>query len=419
MGTRRRALSGFSLIELLVVVAIIAVLIGILLPALGDARRSAKSAVCEGNVRQYATATGSYASERKDRLPAMDWRRGSLPPADLPGQDFEQRANTQFYFATDLEAASYQVVYIIRKKTGMNNDKAPVPVNWIPYILYTHIPLNDYIGGNLPSPIAVCPEDAWRREVQRHWENPQSTGLPYPADGGDGTMSNWRWPFSTSYSIHQAHWGPSRARRVQNPEDGLMSIQAIWYPEDNVLNGLGGNYYTTDGNSRLPGQFGVNKYTDVRFPSQKVIMSDEWGRHSGRRPILYAAPESRQPLGFYDGSVRVLRTAEVNPGWDPTNGSSRKNMAKRLRYVKEQQTFDPKLNPISVTIPATSATVERNQYRVCAGWFKYTRGGLYGWDVPRGVGDKGLRATIQGTGLNQTMNTGIIESELDTSVGDW
>lgn len=60
---------GFSLIELLVVIGIIAVLIAILLPTLGKARESAKRVACLSNVRQLATAVTAYLADNRQYLP--------------------------------------------------------------------------------------------------------------------------------------------------------------------------------------------------------------------------------------------------------------------------------------------------------------------------------------------------------------
>src|SRR5687768_14416137 len=66
MGHFRRA---FSLIELLVVIGIIAVLIGILLPVLSEARKSASAVQCASNMRQLASALISYAGEFGGKFP--------------------------------------------------------------------------------------------------------------------------------------------------------------------------------------------------------------------------------------------------------------------------------------------------------------------------------------------------------------
>ena len=60
---------GFTLIELLVVISIIALLIGILLPAIGRARKNAQKLVDSSNQRQIVTGLTTYASTNRDRYP--------------------------------------------------------------------------------------------------------------------------------------------------------------------------------------------------------------------------------------------------------------------------------------------------------------------------------------------------------------
>ena len=73
---RRR---GFTLVELLVVIGIIALLISILLPTLSKARNAAKSTACLSNLRQMGQGFAIYTAENKGRLLEYIWFTSADP----------------------------------------------------------------------------------------------------------------------------------------------------------------------------------------------------------------------------------------------------------------------------------------------------------------------------------------------------
>lgn len=77
---RSGAERGFTLVELLVVVAIIMLLLALLLPALQSVKEMAHAAVCQSNLRQIGQRFNLYAS---------DWG-GSLPAPKAPGSNWQQ-----------------------------------------------------------------------------------------------------------------------------------------------------------------------------------------------------------------------------------------------------------------------------------------------------------------------------------------
>jgi prepilin-type N-terminal cleavage/methylation domain-containing protein len=81
MKIRSDALKAFTLVELLVVIAVIGILAALLLPVLARAKDRAKRTQCMNNLRQFNLGLIMYGSDNREQLPVMN---GGLWAWDLP-----------------------------------------------------------------------------------------------------------------------------------------------------------------------------------------------------------------------------------------------------------------------------------------------------------------------------------------------
>jgi prepilin-type N-terminal cleavage/methylation domain-containing protein/prepilin-type processing-associated H-X9-DG protein len=95
MSSRRKLRRGFTLIEILVVIAVIAILAAILFPVFAMAREKARSAVCLSNQKQLASAMAMYVQDYDERFPI--WRYFVPISSEYPNGEVTWVENLQPY----------------------------------------------------------------------------------------------------------------------------------------------------------------------------------------------------------------------------------------------------------------------------------------------------------------------------------
>ncbi len=124
---------GFTLVELLVVIGIIAVLLGVLLPVIAGVQARGRDLACQSNVRQAVTLLLAYAAENGGQLPyGYYWTPAGghpygwgLPPTNPPA-----RGVTMWAIVSRMTSSSYDIVDYF---SPMRED-GPTPNNSAPFL---------------------------------------------------------------------------------------------------------------------------------------------------------------------------------------------------------------------------------------------------------------------------------------------
>jgi prepilin-type N-terminal cleavage/methylation domain-containing protein len=212
--TRRRGSAGFTLVELLVVIGIIALLVAILMPALSRAREQAIRTQCGSNIRQWGIAFQMYANANKGYFP---YNGRAIAGCPVPGVHMSWNSSIMQQF-------------------------------WEEYLLK-----NRNLGDRDRENILFCPTQEWHREHQN--DTDLKGGLigyfimPHrdPADPGNGmdyTPAGDTWV--TKKKFHQeAKHAPIMSDMQQFDGNGWARFSSHIHKKTSKP--LGGNFLFEDG----------------------------------------------------------------------------------------------------------------------------------------------------------------------------
>ena len=161
-----RTRAGFTIVEMLVVISIISILMGILLPAIGRARDTARLIISQTNLHQLGRAHHVYAAEWNDRQFTLTndslSRYGNTPSSALSGY---RSANNQFHTGILLgwaDAAGVPGLWGFYFDNPLNHNLVQ-PIDFNTGFGWFRMPnarqFSQYLNGRFYDPIFYAPKD--------------------------------------------------------------------------------------------------------------------------------------------------------------------------------------------------------------------------------------------------------------------
>ena len=296
---------GFTLVEVLVIVAIIGILVALLLPAIHSARRSARRSICSSHERQVALAVHNYIDANHDRFPAL----------------------------ADPRSAG-----ISAKKRGLHPDFGYIPWTYtvLPFVEQNdfHDALRDFgkwtsivdngeeplapgrEGAVLEVPIYACPSDdiSWDYKVLEiphgsDFANSSArfhgiSSLGYSAVAGFSDYRPEREELGAWHSLRsdEMHIRDFQERKIGSMpfEGNTRRARVAW-----ITDGLSKTFMLLEGTPSLSGWLTSTKAT-------VGIARNSLFRRRRRRSGFFAEHGIGNNAAFCDGSVRYL-TADIDP----------------------------------------------------------------------------------------------------------
>jgi len=284
---RSNCRAGFTLVELLVVIGIIAVLISVLLPALQSARARATQLQCQSNLRQFGIADQLYLNTYRDwHIPAF-WGV-NYDTAINGGSGFPRTWPSFHVFRKTLSMPiPNPEMFTVGSPEYMkaNNALAYVPIKW-------RCPGTDVRGqaDKIMDPSTMTElwpiNYAYGMNVEGIDEASYAATLPQIAD-----TKNFPWisqPAASPSDFASIH--AFKRSQVKHSSEKLFIADAIWC------------FINTQGSGITPGWRGGPSNYDIIGESTNVARANRtiaW-RHKGLCNVL-----------FFDGHVQALRRDEI------------------------------------------------------------------------------------------------------------